>query len=122
MDSYSVFKDIGIPSLTFLIGLFVNSRYEKRKGKQEKLDAIDNRIERLISAAESETVCSARLHFNELQRGARKFCADYKIEVDIEIEMSNLSIACTSGTLDKELATSASINLINKIKNARCIF
>lgn len=118
MDGYSVFKDILLPFSTFIIGLFVQHCYEKRKGKQEKLDAIDNRIERLISAAESETVCSARLHFNELQRGARKFCADYKIEVDIEIEMSNLSIACTSGTLDKELATSASINLINKIKNA----
>jgi hypothetical protein len=118
MDGYSVFKDIGIPSLTFLIGLFVNSRYEKRKGKQGKLDAIDAHIVSLIKAAEDGTVYIARFYLNELLRGTRKFCVDYKIKIDIDPELSDLSIACTSGTLDKELATSASINLINKIKNA----
>lgn len=118
MDSYSVFKDIGIHSLTFLLGLFVNSRYEKRKGKQGKLDAIDVHIVNLIKAAEDGTVYIARFYLNALLRASQQFCSDYKIKIDIDPELSDLSIACTSGTLDKELATSASINLINKIKNA----
>ncbi len=118
MDGYSVFKDILFPSSTLIIGFFIRRFYEKRKGKQEKLDAIDAHIVSLINAAENGTVYIARFYLNALLRASQQFCSDYQIKIDIDPELADLSIACTSGTLDKELATSASINLINKIKNA----
>jgi len=117
MDGYGAFKDIGVPFISFLLGLLVQYCYERKKEKGAKLKYIEELIEKLI-ASESETIYICRFYFNQLQRATMKFCADYKIKADIEIELSDLSISCTSGKLNIELATSSSINLINKINNA----
>ena len=118
MDGYGAFKDIGVPFITFLLGLLVQYCYERKNEKGAKLKYIEELIEKLFAASESETIYICRFYFNQLQRATRKFCADFNIKADIEIEMSDLSISCTSGELNIELATSSSINLINKINNA----
>lgn len=113
-------KDIVIPISTFIAGLLIEFLWEQHKSKNEQLQRIENYLTELIEAAESGSIYGAKFRFNLVYQETTEFCEKHHLGINIDTELSNLSIACTSQhrSINLDLAEIASSSLITKIKKA----